>query len=92
MLLDTHSWTILATATNDGDESIDEATFSDDKKEIREAVQYIVAIFRKPLEAKGATLFVLDNEVDEIVDYCRKFVNYTVDDYKRVWYILKSLY
>ena len=90
MFLDTHSWTILATATNDGDESIDEATFSDDKKEIREAVQYVAAIFRKPLEAKRATLFALDNKIYEIVDHCRKFVNYTVDDYKRVWYILHT--
>ena len=68
MFLDTHSWTILAIATNDGDESIDEATFSDDKKEIREAVQYVAAILTKALEAKRATMFALDNEVDEIVD------------------------
>ena len=91
VFLDTHSWTILATATNNGDESIDEATFSDDKKEIREAVQYVAAVFRKPLEAKRATLFALDDDVDEIVDYCRKFVNYTVDDYIRVWYILQHM-
>ena len=87
VFLDTHSWTIPATATNDRDERIDEATFNDDKKEIREAVQYVAAILWKPLEAQGATLFALDDKVDEIIDYCRKFVNYTVDDYKRVWYI-----
>ena len=90
--LDTPSWTIQAAAANDeeSDANTDEVTFTDDKKEIREAVHYIVAIFRKPLESKGATLFALDDEVDEIVDYCRKFVNYTVDDYKRVWYILHT--
>ena len=72
------------------DAKTDEVTFTDDKKEIREAVQCVVAIFRKLLEAKGANLFALDDEFDKIVDYCRKFVNYTVNDYKQVWYILHT--
>ena len=62
----------------------------DDKAEIRAAAEYIVSIFREPLEAKGASLFSLDDELGEGVDFCRKYFNCQLGNYKKVWYTLHS--
>ena len=83
VFLDTCSW-IIPTSATVTEEPVE------DKEEIRDAVHHLCSIFRQPLEAKGGTLFTIDDEVDEIVDYCRSYVNYTVDNYRRVWYTLGS--
>ena len=61
---------------------------TDDKAEIRKAVEYIVTVFREPLEAKGTCIFALIDEVDEVVDFYRKFVKSQGEDYRKVWYKL----
>ncbi len=47
VFLDTSSWSTRMPAESD----------EDDKGHVREAVEFIVCVFREPLEAKGAELF-----------------------------------
>ena len=88
MLLDTASWipkrrtVSLEQATDHDDE--------DDKEEIREAAELISSTFREPLESKGACLASLFDEIDEIVDYARKYLDLH-EDYKKAWYKLHSV-
>ena len=82
VFLDTRSWTAPRVP-------IDSAGVgSDDKAEIREAMEYIVKIFREPLEAKDARIFSLQDEIDEIFDFYRKYLENQVEDYRKVWYKL----
>lgn len=57
--LDTRSWTTPRIPTDSADVG------SDDKAEIREAMEYIVTLFREPLEAKSASIFSLQDEIDK---------------------------
>ncbi len=63
---------------------------ADDMAEIRAAVEHIVTIFRDPLEAKGACLSSLDDELEEAVQFCRKYLDVQLEDYMKVWYKLYS--
>ena len=60
---------------------------NDDKSHIKEAVEHIISVFREPLEAKGAELFSLQDELEEVVDFFRRYLN-TGEEYKKVWYKL----
>ena len=53
--------------------------------EIQEAVEYLTSHFREPLEAKGVTLESIQDEVEEIVFYARKYLNI---GYQKIWYKL----
>ena len=77
--LDTRTWTTPRIPTD---------SVADDKAEIREAMEYIVTIFREPLEAKDACIFSLQDELDEIVDFYRKYLENQAEDYRKVWYKL----
>ena len=41
---------------------------------VRESVDSLVTKFRDPLEAKGASLSSVQDEVEEIIEYSRKFL------------------
>ena len=87
VFLDTCSWAPRQrrAANSDSEQEEDE----DDKEEIRAAVEHISSIFREPLEAKNACLASLNDEVDEVVDFCRKYLD-VLEDYKKVWYKLHT--
>ena len=59
-----------------------------DLAEIREADQYITSHFREPLEAKGATLANIQDEVEEIILYARKYLSIGREGSQMVWYKL----
>ena len=82
VFLDTRSWA-TPRARMDGDEE-----GSDDKAEIRSAMEYIVTMFREPLEAKNTCIFSLQDEIDEVVDFYRKYLESQGEDYRKVWYKL----
>ena len=73
VFLDTCSWAPrqLRAASRDSEQEDDKI---DDKAEIRAAIEHISSIFREPLEAKNACLASIQDEVDEVVDFCRKYV------------------
>lgn len=77
--LDTRSWTTPRIPID---------SVADDKAEIREAMEYIVTVFREPLEAKDACIFSLQDELDEIVDFYRKYLENQAEGYRKVWYKL----
>ena len=56
--------------------------------EIQEAVEYLTSHFREPLEAKGVTLESIQDEVEEIVFYARKYLNIGTECYQKIWYKL----
>ena len=49
-------------------------------------MEYIVTVFREPLEAKGTCIFSLQGEIDEMVDFYRKYLEIQTEDYRKVWY------
>ena len=55
--------------------------------EVIEAVEYIISHFREPLEAKGGDMSSIHDEVEEAVQYARKFFS-IADDYHKIWYKL----
>ena len=55
--------------------------------EIRLAVEHIVTVFWDP---PGACLSLLDDELDEAVQFCRRYLDSQLEDYKKVWYKLHS--
>lgn len=52
--------------------------------EIKEAVEHMITIFRDPLEAKGACLSSLDDELKEAVHFCMKYLDSQLEDYWKV--------
>ena len=62
-----------------------EDSSGDDNAQVKEAVEDIVSIFREPLEAKGTSTFSIQDEVDEVVDFYRQYLN-PEESYKKLWY------
>ena len=58
--------------------------------EIREAVELITSEFKEPLEAKQVNLEGIQDEVEEIVLYARKFLSISTENYQKVWYKLHT--
>ena len=85
--LDTRGWAATRVAPDTLCQS-DEEGSSDDKAQIRAAIEYIVTIFREPLEAKGTCIFSLQDEIDEVVDFYRHYLECQAEDYRKVWYKL----
>ena len=104
--LDTRCWTTLTvnttssiindnTAVNGGHcngETTAKCKSDYNKKvtEIKSAVAYIVGIFREPLEAKGADLCSINDELEEMFSFCTNYVDVLAEDYKKIWYKLFS--
>lgn len=84
VLLDTQSWQ-LSPSSNSEEEDLE-----DDLAEMREAVEYITSHFREPLEAKGVTMANMQDEIEEIVTYARKYLNIGREGYHKVWYKLHT--
>ena len=81
LFLDTQSWQDSeGVSSGDGDRL----------SEIKAALVNITDVFRAPLEAKGADLTSILDEIEDIVDYGRTYLRIGCDSYKRVWYQLYS--
>ena len=63
---------------------------ADDMANIRAAVEHIITVFRKPLQAKGACLSLLNDELEEAVQFCRRYLDSQLEDYRKVWFKLHS--
>ena len=91
VFLDTCSWTAPVRVVRRSSSSSDteEEEEADDKAEIRAAVEHIITVFRHPLEAKGASLSSNDDDL-EAVDFCRRYLDCQLEDYRKVCYKLHS--
>ena len=56
--------------------------------EIFSAVEYITSHFREPLEAVGADLALIYDELEECVGYARKYLSILSESYQTIWYKL----
>ena len=79
LLLDTQSWQDSGSSADD-----------DHLSEIKSALITIIDVFRAPLEAKGADLTSILDEIEDIVDYARTYLRIGGDSYSKVWYQLYS--
>ena len=52
-----------------------------------DAVEYIIACFRESRKAKGGNMSSILNEVEDAVQYARKFFS-IANDYHKIWYKL----
>ena len=72
VFLDTQGWSLpVPPGPTNPEEGI---AIPDDLAEVREAVELITSHFREPLEAKGVNLACIQDEVEEIVCFARKFL------------------
>ena len=56
--------------------------------EFKDAKEHISNHFRLPLEAKGVSICSLSDEVEEIVEYARSYLDLSGTEYKKIWYTL----
>ena len=85
VLLDMQSW-----QSSPAGEHSDTDEEEDDLTEIREAVEYITLHFRVPLEAKSVDLANIQDELEEIILYTRKYLSIGQEGYQKVWYKLHT--
>ena len=78
VFFDTQSW------------SCQDGTIDIDLTEIKSAVEILISKFREPLQAKGATLAGIQGELEEVVEYGRKYLSLDKDSYHRIWYKLHT--
>ena len=82
VMLDTQSWQCTARRSFEDDEEEDEHGLT----ELKSAVEYIITKFREPLEAKGVALAGIQDELEEVVHYARKYLSLDRDGYHKIWY------
>ena len=72
VFLGTQSWQESFSEDTHDDEVLESVDLSlDDFAQVRAAVEYIISIFRIPLEAKGMCVASIQDEVEDIVSYAR---------------------
>ena len=82
LVLDTRSWQL----SNESEDISDD----DRLTEIKSALLSIIDVFRAPLEAKGADLTSILDEIEDIVEYARTYLRIGSDSYNKIWYQLHS--
>ena len=55
---------------------------------IKLALEDIFRAFADPLEASNVNLSTLQNEIEDVVDYARKYLSIESTSYRKVWYLL----
>ena len=86
IFLETQTWmkrSNLLLADNPLSDDIDTSI-----QEVKEAVEVISSHFKIPLEAKNLTTVTLQDEVEEVVEYARKYINISEVEYRKIWYKL----
>ena len=60
----------------------------EDMVDIRAAVQCLVSMFRTPLESRGVCIATIQDELEEAVEYARKYLG--TESYRKIWYKLHT--
>ena len=91
VFLETQTWTKRGCASS-ADSLLQEDIDQDDPSiaEVKEAVEVISTHFRIPLEAKGLSFVTLQDEIEEVIEYARKYTNIGAVEYRKIWYKLFS--
>ena len=90
MFLETQSWQKSFSEESGGDHDGMLDPDADDFAEVRAAVEYIIYIFRIPLEAKGMCAASIQDEVEDVVSYARKYLPIGSENYRKIWYKLHT--
>ena len=80
--LETQSW--MKRSVIDHDDDGTDASL----QEVKGAIEVLSAHFRDPLEAAGANLPLLQDEIEDVVVYARTYLGIESTDYRKVWYNL----
>ena len=84
LFLNTQSWQGSERSLNDDDNDDDQLS------EVKAALVSITDVFRAPLEAKRVNLILIQDEIEDIVDYARTYLRIGCYSYKKIWYQLYS--
>ena len=63
----------------------------DAESEVSTAVEYIMTHFRAPLEASSSNLASIQDELEEVLDYARKYLSIASESYQNIWYKLHTV-
>lgn len=88
MFLETQSWQKSFSEGSSGD--YDGMLESDDFAEVRAAVDYIISVPHIPLEAKGMCAASIQDEIEDVVSYARKYLQISSENYRKIWYKLHT--
>ena len=89
--LETQNWAIQSIVHSSDKDKQDHSSDSDSSLiEVKNAAEHIITHFRIPLESKGVALAAIQDEIEEIVDYARKYLDIYKLDYRETWYKLLS--
>ena len=89
VFLETQTWMKRAQASSTDSLLMDDEGDEDcSLAEVKEAVEHISSHFGLPLEVKGVSFVALQDEVEEVVDYARTYLNLSQAGYRNVWYSL----
>ena len=55
-----------------------------------DAVEYIISLFRAPLEAKGMCAASVQDELEDVVDFARKYLPLGTLGYRNIWFKLHT--
>ena len=81
VFIETKGWSCRETDDEDEDKCM---------AEVKDAVEHITSVFRSPLEAKGVAIESVLDEVEETVDYARRYLSIGTDSYQTIWYKLHT--
>ena len=90
VFLETQNWQKSFRQSKDSNDDHDGMLDLDDFAEVRAAVEYIISIFRIPLEAKGKCVALIQDEVEDVVSYARKYLPIGSENYHKTWYKLHT--
>ena len=89
VFLETQTWTKRGCASSATADSLlqDDMDLEDDPSiaEVKEAVEVISTDFRIPLEAKGLSFVTLQDEIEEVIKYARKYLDIGIVKYRKIW-------
>lgn len=88
VFFETQNWQKSFRQSEDSSEDHDGMLDLDDFAEVRAAVEYIISIFRIPLEAKGMCVASIQDKVEDVVSYARKYLPIGSENYHKIWYKL----
>ncbi len=55
-----------------------------------DAVEYIISLFCAPLEAKGMCVASVQDELEDVVDFARKYLPLGTMGYRNIWFKLHT--
>ena len=89
--LETQNWATQSIAHSSDKDEQDHSSNSDSSLiEVKNATEHIITYFRIPLDSKGVVLAAIQDEIEERVDYARKYLDIYKLDYREAWYKLLS--